>query len=116
MIEVIPGSSGNVLGYKVSDDVTKDDYAILDPAVEAAVKEHGSVRLLLDLTAFRWEKIDAWASDFAFGRTFKQNIDKMAIVGDRRWERYLAKVAGRFYAKEARFFERDTDGWDWLRR
>ena len=46
MIEALAGSSANVLGYKVSGDVTKEDYAVLDPAVAAVVEQYGGVRLL----------------------------------------------------------------------
>ena len=115
MIEALAGSSGNVLGYKVSGDVTKEDYAVLDPAVAAVVEHYGGVRLLLDMTEFHWEKVDAWGSDLDFGRTYKHEIDKMALVGDHAWERYLTNLAGRFYAKEARFLATDDDAWEWLR-
>ena len=54
-------SSGNVIGYKISGDMTKADYATLDPAVAAAVKEYGSINLLFDMTDFHWEKMAAWS-------------------------------------------------------
>jgi len=107
-------SSKNVLGYKVSGDVTKDDYVVLDADVAAAVKQYGSVNLLLDIRDFRWEKVNAWASDFDFGKTFKDSTDKMALVGDKTWEKYMAKLAQPFYAKEILYFENDDDAWEWL--
>ena len=115
MLETMEKSSGNVLGYKVSGEMTKEDYATLDPAVGAAIKEYGSVCLLIDLTDFTWEKVDAWTSDLGFGKTYKDKIDKMALVGNAKWEKYLAKVAQPFYAKQIKYFESDDDAWDWLK-
>ena len=48
MIETMDRSTQTVLGFKVSGTVTKDDYEVLTPAVEAAIDANGSVSLLLD--------------------------------------------------------------------
>jgi predicted acylesterase/phospholipase RssA len=114
MIETMERSTGKILGYTISGDMTKADYQTLVPAVEAAIKDHGSVSLLFDMTAFRWEKVNAWSSDLNFGKQFHDAVDKMAIVGNKSWERHLTKLAQPYYAKEAKFFETDDDAWDWL--
>ncbi len=114
MLETMEKSSGNVIGYKISGDVTKEDYATLDPAVAAAVKEYGSINLLLDMTDFHWEKVSAWSADFGFGKKYKDSIDKMALVGNKKWEKAMAKAAQPFYAKAIKYFETDDDAWDWL--
>ena len=114
MITAMARSSGNVLGFSISGDVTRADYGTLVPAVAAAVKEHGSVRLLLDLTGFHWEKVSAWGADLHFGKEFHDKIDKMAIVGDKKWEKHLTALCAPFYSREAEFFETDDDAWAWL--
>ncbi len=113
MIEQLPESHDNVLGFRVSGDVTKEDYDVLTPAVEGAA-QGGSVRLVLDLTGFRWEKVDAWGADLHFGREFRDSIEQMAIVGNHTWEKYLARMAQPFYAREARFFSTVDDAWAWV--
>ena len=114
MIETMDRSTQTVLGFEVSGTVTKDDYEVLTPAVEAAIDANGSVSLLLDLTGFHWEKVSAWASDLRFAKQYHDKISKMAIVGDKKWERHLASLCSPYYAKEAKFFESDSDAWDWL--
>jgi hypothetical protein len=107
-------SEGDVLGFAVSGEVTTSDYEILTPAVEAAVDAHGSVKLLLDLTAFHREKVGAWGADLHFGHAYHHKIQRMAIVGDRAWERHLAHLCTPFYAREAEYFDNDDDAWAWL--
>ena len=114
MIETMERSSGSNLGYAISGTVTKADYETLVPAVAAAVKEHGSVSLLLDLTDFHWEKVSAWGDDLNFGKQFDDKVEKMAIVGDKKWEHHLTKLAEPLDVEESQFFETDDDAWSWL--
>lgn len=117
MIEKLDGSADNVLGFKVSGKIKKDDYDELVPTVKAAVDSAGSVNLLLDMTEFKWEAISAWGADVRFGHDYRKKIGKMAIVGDKRWEKWLAKAAAPFYANEAKYFtSADIDAaWTWVR-
>ena len=117
MIKKLDQSSENVLGFKVSGDVVKADYDVLVPAVEAALKTNEMVHMLLDMTEFKWEKVEAWGADAKFGHEFRHKIAKMAIVGDKTWEKWLTKLADPFYAKEAKFFhpEETDEAWVWLR-
>ncbi|MCK8607898.1 STAS/SEC14 domain-containing protein [Agromyces sp. C10] len=85
----------------------------MTPAVEAAVEEHGEVKLMLDLTDFRWEKVGAWGADLRFGHEFHEKVARMAIVGHKKWEERLAHLA--FYAREAAYFEDPDAAWAWLR-
>ncbi|NNU26968.1 STAS/SEC14 domain-containing protein [Isoptericola sediminis] len=114
MIEKIARSHDAVLGYRVVGDVTREDYEELVPAVQAVVDEHGRARLLLDLTDFRWEKAEAWGADLRFGEHFRHVIERMAVVGDHGWEKWLARLAEPFYAQDAQFFTDQDAAWDWL--
>jgi hypothetical protein len=115
MIQTMEQSKDNVLGYRVVGDVTKEDYTVLVPGVEAAVKQYGTIRLLIDLSGFKGEKPDAWASDLNFGKDFKGNIERMALVGDQKWGKDMAKVAQPFYAQEIQWFTDLEAAWIWVK-
>ena len=117
MIEKMAESSGNVLGYKFTGTVTVDDFKKMEPEVEALVLKEGNVRILFNLTGFKWEKIDALVADLKFGHKFHEKIQKLAVIGDKTWEKWITQLAFRFYAKEARYFtSADTaKAWSWLR-
>jgi SpoIIAA-like len=117
MLEKINESSGSVVGYRVVGKVTAADYQQLDPEVHALVDQYDSVCLLLDLQEFAGEEVKAWLSDFKFGHRFHDKISKMAIVGDKRWEKWIADLAHPFYARDARFFHPDQmdQAWAWMR-
>ena len=114
MIEQLDNSTGRNLAYKVSGDISETDYKILVPEVTATIAEFGSTNLLFDLTDFRWEKIDAWKSDLSFGVEFHKKIDKMAIVGDKRYQKLIADVAAPFYSRQSKFFQDLQTAWAWM--
>jgi hypothetical protein len=117
MFKKIPESAGNVLGFQVTGEVTKEDYKDLTTQVQAIVDEHGSINLLLDLERFKAETPAAWREDLKFGRTYHKKIAKLAIVGDKSWQHLLATLADPFYARESRFFHTadHAEAWAWLR-
>ena len=105
-----------MLLFIVATWVTKEDYALLTAEVEAAINETGTVRLLIDLQEFASEEAKAWSADLKFGREHRKKIEKMAIVGDKKWQKWLTALADPFYAREAEFFstaDRDA-AWRWL--
>lgn len=116
MFEKMNESAGNVAGYRVVGKITKDDYESLVPEVEALVEQEGNIRLLLDMEQFKGEEVEAWGADLKFGREFRKKIDKLAIVGDKRWEKWLTALADPFYAREAEYFKTDDRdaAWSWL--
>lgn len=117
MIEKLGDSSGNVVGYKCIGTITADDYKTLEPEVKALVEKQGNIRLLFDLSDFKWEKMEAWLPDLRFGSEFRHEIEKMAIVGDKTWEKWVTHLAKPFYARDAKFFHSTEidKAWAWLR-
>ncbi|MEZ5175532.1 MAG: STAS/SEC14 domain-containing protein [Acidimicrobiia bacterium] len=114
MIEAIKRPDTEVLAFRMVGDITKADYEVLTPAVEKAVEEHGAVRLLLDMTEFKWERVEAWGSDLRFGRALHDKIERMALVGDQAWGKYLAKIAAPFYAHKIEWFHDADKAWTWV--
>ncbi len=117
MFEMLPESSGPVVGVRATGRLTDADYKEFLPKLEKVIAEHGSVRLLVDMEGFEgWNLMAAW-DDFAFGIKHWNDFSKMAIVGDAKWEEMATKAADLLMKGEARFFsldERDA-AWNWVR-
>jgi len=117
MFERMADSSGNIVGYKAIGTLTASDYKKLEPEVRTLVEKQGHIRMLFDMSEFKWEKAEAWISDLKFGSEFHDKIDKMAIVGDKNWEKWMTHLAKHLYAHDAKFFKSaETDkAWSWLK-
>ena len=118
MISKMSESEGNVLGLKIVDNVTKEDFKKLVPEVQALVEKEGTISLLLDMTKFKWEDIDAWGDDLNFSRKYRGKISKMVVIGDKTWEKWLTKLVEPFYhsVKAKFFYPNNIDAaWTWLK-
>lgn len=117
MFKKLEDSSGNVVGFKAIGTITASDYQLLVPDVRALVEKEGNIRMLYDLSDFKWEKLEAWLPDLKFASEFHHEIEKMAIVGDKSWEKWMTHLAKPFYARDAKFFHSSdiAEAWAWLR-
>lgn len=117
MIEQLPESSGSVLGFKLSGKLHDADYQHFVPAVDAAVAAHGKVRLLAQFHDFHgWDMHALW-DDIKFSTTHCTKIDRIALVGEKSWEKWMAAVCKPFtMAKVQSFDASEIDkAWAWLR-
>ena len=117
MFEKLSESSGNVVGYKVVGKLAPSDYEQLEPEFRALVEKEGSIRLLFDMAGYKGETAKGWIADYKFGREFHNKVQKMAVVGDTTWEKWLTHLAKAVYATDARFFPSAdiSKAWTWLR-
>jgi universal stress protein A len=117
MFKPIPVNVKGVVAFKAVGKLTHDDYQRFLPTLEAILREEGPISLLLELENFHGWELEAAKDDYEFARTHLDSFRRIAIIGDRGWERWLALMAKPFTDIKVRFFTRDqlTEAWDWVR-
>jgi hypothetical protein len=91
--------SGGVLTMKVSGKLTQAELAAVQKAAGEIISKEGRLRILVLTENFAgWERGE-WG-DFSFQAEHDASIERMAIVGDRKWE----DLALMFTAKGLRKF------------
>jgi hypothetical protein len=95
-----------VLGFEAIDDVEKEDYEnVLVPAIEAAIAEHGKVRLVYVLGhEFDDYEGDAVLEDIKLGGRHPTSFERIAIVTDAKWAGPAVKVFSVLLPGQARGF------------
>ncbi|MEJ2587806.1 MAG: STAS/SEC14 domain-containing protein [Deltaproteobacteria bacterium] len=86
--------------------VDKADYELFVPQLEGLLEEEKPVRILVELREFQGWTVGALWEDTKFGAKHFNDIDRLAVVGDRRWERGLAAFIKPFTTAEVRYFDR----------
>jgi hypothetical protein len=105
MIEQLPTDSDQVLGFRMSGKLHDEDYKTFVPAIDAALARHSKVRLLAEFHDFHgWDMHALW-DDIKFATTHCTKIDRIALVGDRAWEKWMAKVCKPFTMAQVRYFD-----------
>jgi|SRR6516164_2127261 hypothetical protein len=115
MIEPLAGPSDRVLGFKLSGKLHDEDYKAFVPAIDEAAKA-GKVRLLAQFRDFEgWDAKALW-DDVKFATTHCAKFDRIALVGDKTWEKWMATFCKPFTMAKVRYFDAaDIDkAWAWL--
>lgn len=116
MIEQLPQSAGNTLAFRISGKLHDDDYKHFVPIVDAAVAAHGKVRLLAQFHDFHGWDLHALWDDTKFATKHCSDVERVAIVGDKKWEEWMAKVCAPFTRAKIQYFDvsESEAAWQWL--
>jgi hypothetical protein len=116
MIEQLKSNSPNILGFKLEGKLHDADYQTFVPAIDAALAQHGKVRLLAQFHDFRGWDLHALWDDIKFSTTHCTKIDRIALVGDKTWEKWMAKVCKPFTMAKIQYFDAADiqKAWQWL--
>jgi SpoIIAA-like len=117
MIETLSSGSPKVVGFKLSGKLHDADYKTFVPAIDAVLAKEGKVRLLAQFHDFQgWDMKALW-DDIKFSTTHCTKIDRIALVGEKKWEEWMAKVCKPFTMAKIQYFDaaKIDDAWNWLK-
>ena len=108
----------NVLWVKVSGKLTKEEYADLVPSWEKMIASHGKLRLLFQMEPgfTGWEPMAAW-DDVKFSLSHQNELERVAMVGDKKWHELVTKLGSMLVNCDVRFYEEPQvdEALAWLR-
>jgi len=104
-IQLIEQNGGKLLAVHVSGKLTKADYEHFVPEFERLVKRHGKLSVYFDMTAFHGWEVGALWEDIKFDVKHFADIDRLAMVGDRKWEHGMANFCQPFTKATIRYFD-----------
>lgn len=93
-----------VLAWHASGTVTREDVRDFQQQLRAAAPTNGGARVLLDLVAMNGADLDAIWQDAKQSLEYVQRIDRVAVIGDARWEEWLTRLAAMVPGIHARYF------------
>jgi hypothetical protein len=96
--------------------LTHEDYQIFVPMVDKALKEAKKIEadLLVDMRDFKgWEFLAAW-DDFKFGVKHRNAFDRMAIIGNKKWEEASSGMMSHLMKGKVKFFKEREKALSWL--
>ena len=115
-IQLNEESGGKLVVVHVSGKLAKADYEHFVPEFDRLVKQHGKLRLLFDMTGFHgWEPGALWA-DIKFDVKHFGDIERLAMVGETKWEHGMATFCKPFTKATIRYFThaQATAAREWL--
>lgn len=104
------------LTLKAVGTLQHSDYEVIVPMIDSALAgvEDAKVKVFFDGTELDgWELRAAW-DDLKLGLKHGREFKKVAILGNKRWLEMSAKIGSWFVAGDIKYFENETEAFDWL--
>lgn len=104
MIQITSNDDSNIVYTTSSGSLEKTDYDKLLPLVEDKIEQFGKVRLFFEMKDFSGWKPEAFVSDLKFDIKHAKDFEKVAMVGDKRWQEVVTAMMKPFTPAAVRFF------------
>ena len=104
-VELETESNVKVLNIKIGGKLSKEDYQKFVPKAEQLIEKFGKIRILFEMQDFHgWEAGALW-EDVKFDIKHFSDIERLAFVGDKAWEKGMSVFCRPFTTAKIRFFE-----------
>jgi len=101
---------GNIVTLKFKGKVSKADYDEFVPQIEFLMESDAKLRLLIELHDFEGWTAGAMWEDTKFAARHFNDIERLAVVGEARWERGMVTFIKPFTMAAAKYFDmQDAD-------
>jgi hypothetical protein len=108
MHELLDLPDTNIVGFRLGDTLTEEDYDDFVSELRHELEAHTTTRLVLEIDGVDgWEPEDQWEA-LALDVRHVQDLDKVAVIGDDVWEPLLDKIELLFPMSQIQTYE-DAD-------
>jgi len=97
MLTILENPCGDVLSVKASGTLTHADYQQFVPKVEVLLEKWGHVRVLFELEDCKGWTLRAALDDLKFGFKHRGHIDRCAVVGEKKWQKWMTNLSRPFF-------------------
>lgn len=115
-IQLSEENDGKLLIVHVRGKLVKADYETVAPEFDRLVQEHGKLHVLFDMADFHgWDAGAAW-QDLKLGVAHFADIERMAMVGEAKWQHGMATFIKPFTKAKVRYFDQAdaAEAREWL--
>ncbi|MGA2904529.1 MAG: STAS/SEC14 domain-containing protein [Candidatus Korobacteraceae bacterium] len=115
-VELRELDNGKLLEVHLTGKLVKTDYEAFLPVVERLVKQHGKLLMLVEFNDFHgWTGSALW-EDIKFDAKHFNDIERLAIIGENKWEKGMAAFCKPFTTAKVRYFDHTNaaEARDWL--
>ncbi|MFZ0358925.1 MAG: STAS/SEC14 domain-containing protein [Terriglobales bacterium] len=116
-VQIKQENGGKLVAVHVTGKLVKADYERCVPELERLIRQRGKLRLLFEMTDFHgWEAGALW-DEIKLDTKLFADIERIAMVGDKKWEHGVATFYKPFTRATIRYFDQANaaEARKWLR-
>ena len=116
MLQLLEEANDDLVAFRISADVDKNDYDVMLPVLEDKIRQHGKIKVYAELMNVETYTLKALWKEIKFDLKHLNDFSKAAIVGDAPWMNMVATMAKPFTTAEVKHFdfEHRSDAWAWI--
>lgn len=116
MIQTIETKSPKLVGFKLCGKLRDEDFKQFVPTMETILTSEGKVRLFVQLEDFHGCDLHAAWDEIKFALEHYSDFERIAVVGDQKWQEWIASFWKPFTKAKVNYFEHsEVDAaWAWL--
>ena len=100
---------GRILEVVATDKLGVEDYKRFVPEFERLSANHGKINVLFNMKGFHGWGLGALWEDLKFDVKHFKDIDRLAMVGEKRWEAAMSDFCRPFTTAKIRYFDRSEE-------
>jgi hypothetical protein len=104
-VELREEAGGKIVVVTLSGKLTAQDYEHFGGEMDRLIKQHGKVRVLCIMHDFHGWTAGALWEDIKFDLKHFAHIEKLALVGETKWEHGMAVFCKPFTTAKIRYFD-----------
>jgi hypothetical protein len=108
---------GKIVETELSGRLSREDFQRFGPEIERLIDRHGKIRVLVQMHDFHgWDMAALWEDIKLDARHFN-DIERIALVGEQKWQESLSTICRPFTTARVRYFDLDRveEARTWLR-
>lgn len=108
--------TSGIVEVHVSGKLTKEDYEHFVPEIESLIERYGCIRVLFEMHEFHGWTAEALWKDIRFDLKHFRDIERLAVIGEKRWQKGMAIFCKPFTKAKIRYFDQSETALarDWL--
>ena len=116
MLQLLEESQGDLVAFRISGNVDKNDYDVMLPVLENKIRQHGKIKVYAEVQDVEAYSLRALYEDIKFDLKHANDFSKAAIVGESEWIDWLATAARPFTTAEVKYFDftQRKAAWAWV--
>lgn len=117
MIQILEQTSGNVIATRATQKLTEADYDKLLPLLNNMLRQHEKIRWYFEMEKFDGWELKAFWEDVKFDASHANDFDKVAMVGEKKWEEWMTNLMKPFTSAEVKYFDisQKDEALQWIR-
>jgi len=108
-VELVENAEAKTLEVSVSGKLSADDYETLEPGVDKLIESSGKIKILFIMHDFHGWDLGAVWEDIKFATRHCRDIEKVAMVGEKTWEKWMATICKPFTMSSIKYFDAGED-------